>query len=440
MNNPLEKAVSTFLKKYGHADQRLLLGLSGGPDSLALFHLLVQFSVKFAAAHINHNWRPESGLEAQELEKIAAKYGVPFHLKTIFPNQLTGNLEAACRTERLNFFRELCQREKYDAVLLAHHADDQAETVLKRIFEGTNLVHLSSLQEVSEVEGVALWRPFLNLSKSDILKWLEERGMTPFLDKTNLDPRFLRGKMRTQLIPDLSSTFGKEISTSLCRLATDAQELKEFIGGQLEPYLKLIQKGPMGSMLDLSAMQPETHYLLKALIKEWCLQEGFTLSRSLADTACMLLQQNKANRQIAIAGKVIYIDRGRLFLVCGDCALPLQKLEEGHFTYGPWSIHAKMIDAPISLSHVGWKAAWNGKMESLVPIGDYHLGPAHMNQPYPGKTSISKWWNDHKIPAFLRHQIPVLWEKDKIQQEFLTHRLKPHSQKHTSWLHLTFIK
>ena len=128
----------------------LLLAFSGGPDSLALLHLLMEFHkirpLKLAIAHVDHGWREESAEEAAQIALMAANLGLPLHLRKLDPKHLSGNLEAACREERFRFFASLCRDHGYQAVLLAHHADDLAETVLKRALEGASLPRLAAVR------------------------------------------------------------------------------------------------------------------------------------------------------------------------------------------------------------------------------------------------------------------------------------------------------
>ncbi|MCH9703393.1 MAG: tRNA lysidine(34) synthetase TilS, partial [Chlamydiae bacterium] len=119
----------------------LLLALSGGPDSMALLHLMRELNHPFEVAHIDHGWREKS---AEEAEKLQTLVNEPFHLKRL--EKFSQNAEDQARRARLNFFRELCEKRGLEGVLLGHHADDQAETVLKRLFEGARLTKLSGLE------------------------------------------------------------------------------------------------------------------------------------------------------------------------------------------------------------------------------------------------------------------------------------------------------
>lgn len=433
--NPLESIVSDFLLQHYDPVKPVLLALSGGPDSLAMLHLLQKFQEKhplqFGIAHIDHGWRKESCEEAQQLFALAKMLKLPFHLKQLHPSQLSGNLEAACREERLQFYKELCQQHGYQAVILAHHADDQAETVLKRVLEGSSLPNLSGLKSVTCVDGVQIWRPLLTTRKSSIERLLKAEGIEPFIDSTNLDPRFLRGRFRVKIIPQLSQEFGKEVGPSLCSLAQEAQELNRFMQAHMAPYLLQICKGPFGTLLDLSENCPKTAYEIKFLVREFCSTVGCFLSRELVEQACQLIQSEKANRQFAMGNSCFFVDRKRLFFLKDTPKKPLEqhRLQEGEFKYGAWQVSVtpcKHVDVPLQ---IGWKNVWRGEVSVVLPEGIYHFEAAKTTAPYPGRTaSISKWWNNEKVPMFLKNHIPVIWEGDCIRHEWLTPRSRQDSK------------
>lgn len=431
MNRHLEQIVFAFLKTHYDPAQPLLLALSGGPDSMALFYILQKFKEKstlqFAVAHVDHGWREESRDEASQLKALSESFGIPFHLKTISPQQLQGNLEAACRQERLQFFAALSKEHGYQAVLLAHHADDQAETVLKRVLEGADMPFLTGLQQENWIDGARLWRPMLPVAKAEILKWLEQHDIEAFIDRTNLDSRFLRGRFRTHIIPFLSTAFGKEVTTSLCHVGKEAQELKTYLSDSFGHYLEQVVAGPFGSFLDLSNNGPSHPFELRYILRELCRRNNFILPRAAVDTACELLIEGKGNRLIEVGEHRICIDRRHLFIVHQSMLQelpPAMDLEEGTFQYGIWNVLVERVNEsrkPIG----GLREVWKGHLSISLPEGKYRIGPANLQSPYPGDhATISKWWTNEKVPAFLRHLVPVIWENNTIRHEFLSGRLR----------------
>ncbi len=301
-----------FLEKHLNPEKPVLLGLSGGPDSLMLFHLLLELRVSYGIAHVDHGWREESHEEAKQLELLAAKNNIPFHLNVLNPKDAIGNLEAFCRLERHKFFKRINEEYGYQAVLLGHHADDQAETVLKRVFEGANLAALSGLAPTTCINGLIIWRPLLALRKETILGWLEQKKLTAFEDKTNIDPKFLRARMRTSLIPGLSKEFGKEIAAPLAKMAKESLELKEFLIISLKPYLQNIYKDIAGSHLDLSKHFPSTIFEMKHLVRIFCQLENVILSHQQLELATDFIFSNSLNKKLLKDGKEILFHQRRL--------------------------------------------------------------------------------------------------------------------------------
>lgn len=421
----LEALVQTFLAQHMKSNDPLLLALSGGPDSMSLLHLLMQMKVNFGIAHVDHGWRAESATEADALQSFAKENALPFHLRKLDPSKLKGNLEAACRRERLDFFEKLCREHGYQAVMLGHHADDQAETVLKKVLEGVSLPHLSALQSSVKVNGLTLWRPLLSVTKVTITRWLEERDIAAFEDKTNRDPRFLRGKFRTSIIPQLTEEFGKEITSSLCRLAEEAASLRSFLDERVEPFLAKAETGCMGVLLDLSSERPDSLFELNYLIRKLCEMEGFVLSRQMFDAAASFVWDKASDKRLVMGKHEMILDRGRIFI-----------LKQGNWDSRSWKI-------TVEKSHEqkwrcsGWKEVWKGTAEVILPEGDYQLQPPTMNILFPGQSPISKWWTNGKVPAFLRQRVPLLCQGDEVVCEFLTGKPRPVVEKPQQWVKIT---
>lgn len=428
MNNHAEQTVYRFIKKHFSPEKGpLILGLSGGPDSLALFFILLKIHrwlpFDLILAHVDHRWRSESSEEAQILQELAEKNQLPFHLKTLEIEKLQGNKEAACREERLKFFNELTKEFSAQALLLGHHADDQAETVLKRAFEGASLAQLSSLQEVKNLYDMVVWRPLLGLNKAAIRSWLEENSLKAFEDSTNLNPAFLRGRMRTDLLPQLSKTFGKEVQLSLCRLGLEAAELKEYLDGETENLIAQVIKGPFGFFLDLNSQRAIPPLIVKHVFRRICLMIELNPSRDIVDKVCEAVIQGTANRCVEMGKKKIFIDRKRLFFLTQDFpALPEQTpLEEGTLTCGSWLIEVQRVSDKGSISSSSWKDLWQGKAFVELSCKDkLYLEAPKANSSYPRKSSMGKLWNKDQIPAFLRSTIPVLSTDNQVIHEFLT--------------------
>lgn len=321
MNKELLLSLKSFLAHHYDRSSPLLLALSGGPDSLALFYLLEKLreraSFPLHIAHVDHGWREESKNEAEQLEELALKRAIPFHLHTLTPPKQTFNLEERAREERLSFFSKLFSQLGPQAIFLAHTQEDQAETVFKRLLEGASLPNCRGMQMISEQEGMTIWRPLLPFKKTQLLDFLAKIGADPFIDSSNFDPRYTRVRLRQSILPIVEEEFGKNIQVNLARFGTEAHELNIFLNHYLAPYLARIEQKKGVSFLKLQESLPR--FALKGLVKQAAQQElGITLSRSMIEQIVEALETKKSNAVFRAKEKELIADRGTLFFQKSD--------------------------------------------------------------------------------------------------------------------------
>jgi tRNA(Ile)-lysidine synthetase-like protein len=221
----LLEQVQRFFASQWDEQSPLLLGYSGGPDSKALLYALLESGALFHVAHVDHGWREESAMEAKLISEEMERLGIPFYQTRL--TRVAGEAEA--REDRLAFFRSLFQKHPFQALLLAHHGDDLAETTLKRVFEGSHLPFLGGMQQSSILDGMPIFRPLLTVSKKDVLDFLEKRNLVPFIDPTNEDPSYLRARLRQEVFPFLEKSFGKKVKENLQYLSERSYELQNYL-------------------------------------------------------------------------------------------------------------------------------------------------------------------------------------------------------------------
>lgn len=299
-------------REHDKAQGRLLLALSGGPDSMALFHLMLERKIPFEVAHVDHGWRQESGDEAAALKKMCQERGISFHQKRITPAK--NDLENRAREERHVFFKEIIDLQGLKAVVLGHHADDLAETVLKRVFEGAHLFNLKGLSPCTFLGGVPYFRPLLKVRKKQILAFLEAKGIPFFLDPTNDDSKYLRSRLRKDIFPLLSTLFGKEITPSLCRLSQHASELDDFIESFLHEPRKKISYKEGEITLNLEDVNFKTQFEWKVVVKDFFDRQGITPSLSVLETIVHHLKKKGAPKKIQVGEKQVQIGSAKLTL------------------------------------------------------------------------------------------------------------------------------
>lgn len=425
MRDLLLEKVKNFLRQHVQSGKPILLGYSGGSDSSVLLDLLIacakDFPLELHLAHVNHNWRKESTLEAEALRKQADSLGLPFHLYT---SQEQVKTEEAAREERTAFFLNLFRTHGYQALMLAHQAQDQSETVLKRIFEGASLFHLEAMQPITYYKEMPIWRPLLNISKEVLKKRLVQNKINFINDYTNQDLKYLRARMRQKIIPELCSHFGKQVDSSLLRIAGDAHLLHDYLDRKTKPLWQELTQGPLGWYWDLRSFSPLEALEISFVLKKFLSTQGVIPSAYQLSTMATLLIEKKANLHFPFTQGVLWIDRGQLFW----CTSPLPQFcfegqLESQVVYNDrwqWQIECSEQDIDETASYSDWRSLWKGKFYLRLPRGSYRLIPADQNKPYPRSSLLKKWWNDHKVPAFLWKSLPLIAQENHIISEFLS--------------------
>jgi|SRR5579872_579522 len=312
------RRVYEFLAEHYDRKSPLLLGYSGGPDSKALLYSLCECGIEnLHLAHIDHGWRENSRSEAEDLEREAKGLGFSFHTVRLVPSRIN-NKEDAARQDRLQFFHSLFSKIPFQALLLAHHEKDLAETVLKRIFEGAHLPSLIGMSPDGDHEGMAIWRPFLTVKKQDIVQFLESKGLNPIVDPTNLDPAFLRGRMRTEIFPFLNRVFGKEIDGNLALISERAAELKGYLDRKVEPFLRRAEKTSSGFRIGTEGLE---RIEIRHLIQKIAAMESFSLPRTVLEPLLDCLENQTArsfkvrSREILVEGQTVYFSKNIFSLI-----------------------------------------------------------------------------------------------------------------------------
>lgn len=200
----------------------LLLGLSGGPDSLSLMHALHALGWVLHVAHLDHALRPNSKADARQVHRIAEEMGLPFHAERVdvaaHARGHSQSLEEAAREIRYAFLFRLAAELGVQAVAVAHTADDQVETLLMHFLRGAGSAGLRGMPHRSLPNPwsttLPLVRPLLGFWREEVLAYCEENALQPIADESNQDRRFFRNRLRHELIPILQQ-YNPRIKTAL---------------------------------------------------------------------------------------------------------------------------------------------------------------------------------------------------------------------------------
>ena len=214
---------------------KLLIGLSGGADSVALFRGLLELQPEFEfsvhVAHLNHQLRGDaSDADAQWVDELCRSFAVPSTIGTASIGVTATGIEEVARKARHRFLDDAAHSSGADTVITAHTADDQLETVLHHLFRGTGLAGLRGIPLVRTTEsGCRLIRPMLLVRRALIESYLSEIGQDFRTDATNTDTEFTRNWLRHNMLPQLRTQFGDRVDSSLLRLVEQAGEIEQTI-------------------------------------------------------------------------------------------------------------------------------------------------------------------------------------------------------------------
>ncbi|WP_054956734.1 tRNA lysidine(34) synthetase TilS [Paenibacillus dakarensis] len=224
-------------KQLWAAGDVIVVAVSGGPDSVALLHVLHEISshstpLQLVCAHVHHGFRQESDEEALMVQRLAESLGIAVETAYIdvpaYMEESGKGVQEAARDKRYEFLFKTAAKYGASSIALAHHADDQAETVLMRLLRGTGPSGLSGMKIKRFQNNMKLIRPFLRINKMDLVKLCDERGYSYAVDGSNMTTKYRRNAVRLEVLPFLEQYNG-QISNSLNQLAEVSGEEDDFM-------------------------------------------------------------------------------------------------------------------------------------------------------------------------------------------------------------------
>ncbi|NJD62813.1 MAG: tRNA lysidine(34) synthetase TilS [Deltaproteobacteria bacterium] len=208
-------------------NRKVVLGVSGGPDSVYLLCTGLDESKSAVIAHVNHGARGKDSDRDQEfVKRLGKRKGVPVEVRKVALSKSGAGFEARARNVRGAFLREVKRKHGAEKILLAHTADDQVETVLMRVLEGAGI---SGLKGIPRRSADGIERPLLGTWREEILKHLNKHKIPYRVDKSNFDTRFERNWVRHVLIPLLEKRYGKSLKKRIFALGERFREIDEFL-------------------------------------------------------------------------------------------------------------------------------------------------------------------------------------------------------------------
>ncbi|MFC1651969.1 tRNA lysidine(34) synthetase TilS [Patescibacteria group bacterium] len=243
------------IEKFFKPKEKLIIAVSGGPDSMCLLHILLKLQKKLdltlIVAHVNYQLRKkDSDLDQKLVQDFCRQSNLTCFVKKV--NDITSsdsNLEAKLRKIRYDFFETVRKKQNADKIVIAHNQDDQIETILMRILRGTGLKGLKGMSEKRD----KIVRPLLNVSRKEILDYCQKNKVEFRVDKSNYDKKFFRNQIRHQILPYLEK-YSPDLRLNLVRLGRSAERDYYFLETSARKGLQDVRRatgdGRKGMILD----------------------------------------------------------------------------------------------------------------------------------------------------------------------------------------------
>ncbi|MBM4283986.1 MAG: tRNA lysidine(34) synthetase TilS [Deltaproteobacteria bacterium] len=405
---------------------RVLVAVSGGPDSTALLHLLCRLrdrlDLRLGVAHFDHGLRgQDSRDDAAFVEDLARRLHLPFH-----PGRGDVRAEAAhrrispqmaARRLRFQFFGETCRAHGYAKLALGHTADDQVELFFLRLLRGAGPQGLKGMWPRT-ADG--LIRPCLGVGKAVLLAWLEREGLPYRRDASNLDRRYLRNRVRLELLPQLTAAYHPRLPAAVWRLMDLLQEDERLLARETERALTGVVREVTQDFFTLHlpalfSLPPALQTrILKGAAERFTEDQGLTWAQV---TGLLALARGRRR------GGEMPVGRGRAGRA-GDrlhfwtplppppsLAVPLEPADAGELTLPPgWRLSWRTVEAGRRISPKEPGVAVLDRDALTLPLlaRHYRAGDRFRREGAPGAGKLQDVFTDLKVPRWLRGHLPLL--------------------------------
>jgi len=392
-------------------NKKLLLATSGGLDSMVMAQLFRQLPFEIALAHCNFQLRGIESFEDQKfVENYAEEYAIPLFSTqfdtTAFAKDYKLSTQVAARDLRYNWFYELIEEEQFDYVLTAHHADDNIETFLINLSRGTGLDGLVGIPAQND----KIIRPLLFLSREEIENYASETNLQWREDSSNASNKYLRNKIRHDLVP-LFKALNPLFITTFQKTQLYLQEAQSMVDdAAIMVYQQVAKQIDDSIHFDLLELKRLTNY--RSYLYQWLKEFGFTAWEDIYD-----LVESQSGKQILSADFRLIKDRDSLLLV------PMLESSSDEEFYIEEGIQDVKIPLKLSISKVTDRTTSSNttifvdenKLVFPLVIKKWNKGDSFQPFGMNGKTKkLSKLFKDEKLSAVDKENIWVLWSAESI--------------------------
>ncbi len=372
----------------------MVVGVSGGADSVALLRTLDQLNIPVTVAHLNHQLRgAEADADEQFVRELATELGFPVVIKSVDVKQLAESsglsIEMAARHARHDFFAEF----ENAVIVLAHHADDQAETFILKLARGAGTEGLGGMPFSQKIGKIRLIRPMLDLPRAAILHWLEENKFEWREDASNSDETFLRNRVRHTILPMLESELNPNLRETILRTMNILREENEWMDATIADCRLPIADLPLAAK--------------RRTLRKWLFEQGAEgVDFDAVEKILALMDTGKGSTLFELnARQRVVVEYGNPRFETAACApvAPSWEMTVEHGT-GWRKDHGK--GAGILPAEASFDAAKVG--DAPIEVRGFEPGDRMRPLGMKGSRKLQDILTDQKVPRAQRPSIPVV--------------------------------
>ncbi|MGL5056840.1 MAG: tRNA lysidine(34) synthetase TilS [Fusobacteriaceae bacterium] len=421
------KKIFSSIKQYKllENEETIVLGFSGGPDSVFLLEVLMEYkmkidkNLKIVLVHINHLLRGEASDGDEEFVKeIGKKYDLQVFIKRIDIEKIgkeeKKGLEEVGREVRHQFFKNVLAEVKGDKIALAHNKDDQIETFMFRIIRGTSLEGLEGIARKRD----NYIRPIIDIYKSEIMNYLDEKNIPYRIDKTNFENEFTRNSIRLDLIPFIEKRYNPKFKDKIYNLIGEIKEVNGENKINLKDFLE-------DEKLSVKKLEKESKYIQKKILNKFLNEKKIKSDRYKIESMIELLKKG-GTKKISLNKEQFLLKEYEYIYIKTEKALESEYEKEndnteiffkipGIIKFGKFQITAEINNAEKEKIKRG-----NTEFLTNLTIGD----TLKIRTKKPGDKIIPTGMNSEKkikdilintkIPQEQRDDIPIILKEEEV--------------------------
>lgn len=306
-------------------NDKIVIGVSGGPDSICLLHVLYglkeKLGIEIVVAHVNHMLRDVADLETEYVQSFCKKLGIECYVKKadileISKTQKKGTEEVG-RQVRYDFFDEVAKKTNSNKIATAHNSNDRAETVILNILRGSGLSGLKGIEPIRDNKYI---RPLINTNRQDIEIYCNDNKLEPKYDKTNNENIYTRNKVRNTVIPYIKKEFNPNIIKTINRLSSLATEENEYLQAiTKQEFENLLIEKTENIILDLHKFN-SLNLVIKRRLILYTINEVLHTTNGIEkvniDDIIKLCKNNIGNKYLMPIKEIkVYVKKGKIYFI-----------------------------------------------------------------------------------------------------------------------------